>query len=149
MSNHNDRLVSSSFIDSLKEKQIEDTGYYISIPTGYFIKENRGPDFSVFYLVPIDTTVNVDFSGGLYFGNFPGKFPPPNDSCKVEMIKGEIFSSNADWTVFDCGKAYSIQAIVTNRFSTGWNNQIHAFGHGTSKSELYKILYMFATLNKK
>ncbi len=149
MSNHNDNLVSSSFIDSLREEHVEETSYYISIPTGYSIKENRGPDFIVFYFVPIDTTVKIDFSGGFYFGNFPNKFQPPNDSCKIDMIKGEILDKGADWTVFECNKSYSIQTIVNNKYSEGWNNQIHAFGHGTSKSELYKILQMFATLKKK
>jgi hypothetical protein len=39
----NDHRVSDGFIDSLTEKQIGETSYYISIPNGYDIKEKEGP----------------------------------------------------------------------------------------------------------
>jgi hypothetical protein len=57
-------------LDSLTEKQIGDLNYTISIPRDYSIKENQGPDFSVFHFSPTDTTVKNKFSGGIYFGNY-------------------------------------------------------------------------------
>jgi hypothetical protein len=146
---NNDHRVSDAFMDSLTENQIGKTSYYISIPNDYDIKEKEGPDFSVFYFSSKDTTKEVAFSGGLYFGNFSSEFPPPNDSCKVETIKSKIFDDNDDWTVFECSGDYSIQTIISNKYSKGWNNEIHAFGHASGRDDLYKLLGVYSTLNKK
>jgi len=141
--------VTQNFLDSLTEKQIGDLNYTISIPRDYSIKENQGPDFSVFHFSPTDTTVKNKFSGGIYFGNYPTKFSSPSDTCKKEIIQGDILDSNADWTVYHCSGTFSIQTIIASKSGQGWNNQIHAFGHGTGKSELSKIQKIYSTLHKK
>jgi hypothetical protein len=64
-------------------------------------------------------------------------------------MKGDILNENAEWTVFQCSADYSIQAIISNQYSKGWNSEIHAFGHGSSKNEINKLLKIYATLNKK
>lgn len=60
----------------LVEKPIDNTGFLISIPSDYSIKTSNGPDFSVYYFSPADTSKRNKLSGGLYFGNFPNKFEP-------------------------------------------------------------------------
>src|SRR5687768_15174494 len=90
-------LVDSTFVKGLVEKQIGKSDYYISIPKEYSMNETEGPDFSTYYFNLTDTTIKSNFSGGFYFGNHPGKFDPPNDSCKTENIKSKILSDNADW----------------------------------------------------
>src|SRR5690348_14914382 len=67
----------------LTEKPIGESGFVISIPFDYSITTSNGPDFSVYYFSPTDTTVKDKLSGGLYFGNFPHEFEPDNDSCKT------------------------------------------------------------------
>ena len=138
-----------SFTKSLKEKQIGNSNFYISIPTDYSIKENRGPDFSTFYIIPTDTTIKGDFSCGLYFGNFPSLFPPDNNNCKTETVKSEILNKNKEWTVYVYGNDYSIQTIVENKKNEGWNEKVHAFGHGKSVTEVDKILKIYSTLRTK
>lgn len=140
--------VSQSFLDSLIEKKIGTTNYFISIPKNYEIREEEGPDFSVFYFADSDT-LKSNLSGGLYFGNHPGLFPPQTDSCKSETLQSEILGNNSTWTIYDCQGQYLVQAIVDNKESEGWNNRIHAFGHGRSREDMYKILRMYSTFHRK
>jgi hypothetical protein len=141
--------VSQHFVDSLRVKQVGSLKYWISIPTGFEITEREGPDFSVYYFVQSDTTKKSKFSGGMYFGNYASKFPPNNDSCKVETINSKILDQNSDWTLYECQGVYSVQTIVASNSGEGWNNEIHAFGHGGSKNDLFKILKIYSTLHKK
>jgi hypothetical protein len=146
-SNSNPGNVTQDFLDSLNERQI--LNYKISIPRDYSIKEKEGPDFTVFYFAPTDTTIKHKFSGGIYFGNYPNKFSSSSGGCKNEIIKGDILDGYAYWTVFDCNGDFSIQTITASKSREGWNNQIHAFGHGKSKNEIYKLLGIYSTLRKK
>jgi hypothetical protein len=140
---------SNNVLDSLKETPIGGTGFYISLPAHYSLKENEGPDFSVFYFASTDTTQRSNFSGGMYFGNFPNEFEVPSDSCKTEKITGAILGSNAKWTTYDCNGRYSIQTIADSKSNEGWNSKIHAFGHASTKDDLHKVLQLYSTLKKK
>jgi hypothetical protein len=141
--------IENTFIDSLRETQIGTTRFYISLPIDYSIKENEGPDFSVFYFESTDTTIRSTFSGGMYFGNFPSSFGPANDSCKTEIMKGGILGGYPKWTAYDCDEEYSIQTIVDSKSGEGWNSKIHAFGHCTTKDGLNKLLDIYSTLKGK
>lgn len=138
-----------AFRKSLKEQQIEGVNFYISLPPTYAIKMNEGPDFSVYYIQPVDTTVKTAFTAGLYFGNYPHTFEAPNDSCQITKTNGNILGENTDWTVYHCGERYSIQAIVDSHSGEGWNSKIHSFGHAYSESDLTKILEIYSTLQQK
>lgn len=132
----------------LTEKQIGESNYFISIPTGYSITASDGPDFSVYYFSPTDTTLRNKLNGGLYFGNFPHEFRPANDSCKREYRKGKILGEIRDWTVYNCDGNYSIQAITDSKSGQDWNQKIHVFGHGKSYRDLDVILEIYETLRK-
>lgn len=134
---------------ALVEKQIEESGYVISIPADYSIVGSDGPDFSVYYFSPTDTTLSDKLSAGLYFGNFPNAFEADSDNCKMEKLKGEILDTLSDWTVYNCQGNYSIQTIIDNKKNEGWNQKIHAFGYARSRDELEVILEIFSTLEKK
>lgn len=133
---------------TLTEKQIGESGFYISIPADYSITTSNGPDFSVYYFSPTDTTVKNKLSGGLYFGNFPHEFEADNVSCKIETLKGNILDRLQDWTVYNCQGDYSIQTIADNKKSEGWNQRIHAFGQAYNKDDLHTILGIYSTLRK-
>jgi hypothetical protein len=141
--------VEDPYLKQLTEKQIGDTNYYISIPKTHTIKENRGPDFSVYYFYPADTTAKAGFSGGLYFGNHPSQFEVSNDSCKTEKFKSKILNKNTDWTRINCKGKFSIQTIVESGSDEGWNQYIHAFANANSKADLKKVLTIFETIKKK
>ncbi len=136
------------YLKQLTEKQIGETNYYISIPKKYTIKENRGPDFSVYYFYPTDTTAAAAFSGGFYFGNHPSLFEP-SDSCKTEKIQRKILKKNTEWTVYNCKGKYSIQSIVESGSSKGWNQYIHAFASANSAADLKNIFLILETMKKK
>jgi hypothetical protein len=133
----------------LTEKPIGESGYVISIPADYSITTSKGPDFSVYYFSPTDTTAKDKLSGGLYFGNFPNEFEADSDSCKAETLKGKILDNIQDWTVYNCKEDYTIQTITDNKKGEGWNQRVHAFGHAISKDELKTILDIYSTLKKK
>jgi hypothetical protein len=137
------------YLKQLTEKQIGDINYFISIPKNYTIKENRGPDFSVYYFYPTDTTAKAAFSGGLYFGNHPSQFEVSSDSCKTEKFKSKILNKNADWTSYNCQGKFSIQTIVESGSGEGWNEYIHAFAGASSTADLKKVLVIFKTIKKK
>ena len=144
---HNSKI--RAFIDSLNEVQVGQMDYLISIPKNYSIKEREGPDFSVFYFADSDTTALPDFAGGMYFGNYPNKFPALNDSCKVRTQESEILGKNSTWTIFECNGQFSAQTIIDSKSDEGWNDKIHAFGHGRSKEDLEKLLAIYSTLRQK
>src|ERR1700759_2724737 len=73
---NNHPIIISAFQKSLVQKKIKGTTYYLSIPANYVIKENNGPDFSVYYFYPSDTSDRKSFRGGFYLGNAPGGFGP-------------------------------------------------------------------------
>lgn len=134
---------------TLTEKPIGESGYFISVPSDYSISTSNGPDFSVYYFSPTDTTVKDKLSGGLYFGNFPHEFEADNDSCKTETLKGKILDNIQEWTVYNCQGDFSIQTIADNKKGEGWNQRIHAFGHAKSNDELQTIVDIYSTLRKK
>jgi hypothetical protein len=136
-------------IVNLIEKPIGESGYVISIPADYSITTSNGPDFSVYYFSPTDSTVKDKLSGGLYFGNFPHEFEANNDSCKTETLKGKILDNMQEWTVYNCQGDFSVQTIVDNKNGEGWNQRVHTFGHAKSKDELQTILDIYSTLKKK
>ena len=141
--------LNQAFLDSLVEKPLSDIGYVLSVPAGYSITETRGEDFSVFYFDRSDSTIASAFSGGVYFGNHPGSFPPANDSCKVESLSSVILGTNATWTKHKCSEEYSIQTIVASDSDEGWNAKVHAFGHAKSETGIAKVLAIYRTLRKK
>ncbi|MNX39411.1 hypothetical protein D3C86_697710 [compost metagenome] len=142
-------IVENPYLKELTEKQIGESNYYISIPKKYSIKENRGPDFSVYYFYPTDTTATAAFSGGFYFGNHPSLFGTAGDSCKTEKIKSKILNKNADWTVYNCKGNYSIQSIIESGSNEGWNQYIHAFAAANSAADLKKVFLILGTMKKK
>jgi hypothetical protein len=143
------KKIDSTFKSSLIEKHIGTSNFYISLPHDYSIKIKDGPDFSVYYFAPTDTTVDAKFSGGLYFGSFPSEFDAQNDSCKTATIKGKILDNIADWTVYNCTGDYALQTIIDSKSGEEWNERIHAFGHAKSEAELNKILDIYSTLRQK
>lgn len=139
----------NSFKNTLVETQISHTNFYISLPSDYTITSKDGPDFSVYYFSPTDTTIKADFSGGLYFGNFPSEFEKDNDSCITTTLKSKILETNAEWTIYKCNSEYTLQTIIDSKSGEGWNARIHSFGNAKSEEEMYKVLDIYSTLKQR
>lgn len=140
--------VDSLFVSELTERQLGESGYRISIPADYFIEASKGEDFEVYYFQPADTTVQAHFSAGVYFGNFPHKFNPDNDSCTTETTASKILGKNAEWTLYNSNGKYLIQTIVGSGSGESWNKYVHAFGNADSIAELPKLFAIFRTIKK-
>lgn len=146
--NNNHPAVRSAFQRGLVQKKIKGTYYYLSVPANYVIKENQGPDFSVYYFYSSDTTDKKSFRGGFYLGNAPGGFAIDYDSCKVEKLYSLILGDNKPWTVYNCDGNYSIQIITASKSGMEWGQLIHAFGKAGSRVEINKLLEVYSTLTK-
>jgi hypothetical protein len=139
----------NAFKERLVRKQIGTTKYYISVPATYSIKEVAGPDFSMYYYFPTDTTVEAGFTGGMYFGNFPSMFSQRDTNCQTETAKSTILGDTASWVVYNCNGAYDAQVIIASNSDEEWNTKIHAFGHATSRVEMTNVFDIFSTLVRK
>lgn len=133
----------------LQEQQIGQSNFYITLPSGYVMRETKGLDFSVYYFSATDTTASDSFTAGLYFGDYPAEFQPDSDGCTTETMKGKILDVSKDWTLYNCNGQYTIQTIVDNESGAEGSKRIHAFGRVSNQTTLDKILGMFATLVKK
>lgn len=142
-------LTDDLYIKELEERQLGRSIFFISIPPDYTIDVTEGEDFKVYYFSPVDTTVEASFNGGIYFGNHPSGFSKDYDSCKTENSKSKILYQDADWTIYNCNGRYSVQTVIDNYKSQGWDNSIHAFGHAKSKADLIKLMTVFKTLKRK
>ena len=140
-----DNKVSQGFLDSLTERQVGETRYWISIPTYFELTAFEESDFSGFYFADEDTTI----LGGMYVGNPSRYFSPNYDSCKSKGIDSEILGTISKWTIHECRGAYSVQAIVDGKEGEERGKQLHFIGHGKSEGEIYKILKIYSTLRKK
>lgn len=134
------------FIRQLIMHKLDHSNFSISIPSDYIVSEKAGPDFSVYYFEPKKKDSTAAYIAGLYFGNHPGVFSA--DSCKTEMLSGNILGRAADWNVADCDGKITIQTVVENGLDKGWNRQIHGFGSTTDRADLQKILAIYSTLEE-
>ena len=138
----------SLFVSKLTEQQLGKSHYRISIPADYSIKIMEGADFEVYYIEPVDTTIQAMFAAGIYFGNNPSEFKPDNDSCKAENPKSKILGKNAEWKLYNCNGKYFIQTTIDSKSGEFWNEYIHAFGNTSSITELPKLFDIFKTMRK-
>jgi len=144
-----ENLVDSSFKKHLILRQIGKSKYFISIPANYKLEERNGPDFSVYYFKPADSTDIKYFSGGFYFGNYPSFFKPINNQCQTTSLQSKILNKLEEWTQYTCDSSYSVQVIINSGDDEGWNEKIHAFGNAKSKEDVDKALLIFSTLLRK
>jgi hypothetical protein len=130
------------------ETPIGNTHFTISLPAGYSLNSQKGPDFVVYFFAPSDTTNTKAYSGGMYFGNFPQLFGPPHPMCETAVKKNQILGNTSDWTVFSCDSIYSAQTIIMSNSKEDWNKQIHAFGKAPNEEDLGKLISVFSTLKQ-
>lgn len=129
----------------LVEKQIGNSEMYISLPGDYTIEETVGPDFTVCYFRPGDSTNKRIGSAGVYFGGHPNLFGPDTITCKNQSIDGMLLGRKTSWNVYDCDGKVSAETIV----AFGEYDKVHAFATGKSLSETDSLIKLFATLRKK
>lgn len=145
----NNDLTDDLYLEELVERQLEKSKFFISIPADYTIEVKDGADFYVCYFYSADTNVEASFNGGIYFGNHPDGFSKDGDSCKTENTKSTILYQNADWKIYNCNEKYSVQTIIENYKTEGWDDLIHAFGHANSKADLIKLMTVFKTIKRE
>lgn len=118
--------------------------YKISVWNNYSIEESIGPDFTVYYIVPGDTSKILFGTGGLYFGGHPQKIAP-NEKKKLlkdSLLDGNLLGKKITWTIFDYGNTLSAETIV----ELGDYDKISAFAHGHSYSDIDSLISVLESL---
>jgi hypothetical protein len=135
---------------SLVEQPLGKTGLYLSLPPGFAIKTTDAADFLVYYFAPADTTVQADFSGGLYLGNQPqGDEPDSSAGCRTRRATVALLGHPATFSIRRCATGYVLNSVFDSRSGRTWNGQANAFGEAKSAAGLRRLLAIFATLRRQ
>jgi hypothetical protein len=113
------------------------------------LKATNGADFLVYYFAPADTTVQADFSGGLYLGNYSQPQDAPADTlagCRVRQAAVTLLDRPATFSIRCCATGYAINSVFGSR---SWVAQVNAFGEAKSAAGLRQLLAIFATLHRQ
>jgi hypothetical protein len=138
----------NNFFKSLIERPVGTTSLCISLPPTYKLTKADAFDFVIYYIDPIDTLFPSAFSGGIYLGNFPSKFPKENNCFEFTLHK-YLLQNLTKWDASYSKYNYYIQTIVSNNKTSGWNNEVHVWGKASSKNDLEKLFCIFSTLKNR
>ena len=132
------------------EHQLGETDFYLSLPRGFALKSTNAADFLVYYFAPADTTVQADFTGGLYLGTQPqGDVTDTTAGCQTRSAATTLAGQPATFTIHRCAAGYSISSVFDPRSGRGWDAQSNAFGDAKSAAGLRQLLAVFATLRRQ
>ena len=118
--------------------------YKILLWNDYSIKERNGPDFTVYYLYPTDTTKKLSGNGGIYFGGHPQRIQPDGDKklIKDSLMNGNLLGKKITWTIFDYGNSISAETIL----ELGNYDKVSAFAYGQSYSDIDSLIRTLESL---
>jgi len=134
----------------LSEQRLGKTDFVLSLPPGFALKATDGPDFLVYYFVPADTTVQADFTGGLYLGANPqGDVADTTAGCRTRRAPATLLGYPATFTIHRCATGYSVNSVFDSHSGRGWDAQVNAFGEARSAAGLRRLLAVFATLRRQ
>ena len=134
----------------LVEQPLDKTDFYLSIPARFALKATNGPDFLVYYFAPADTTVQADFSGGLYFGGHPQADQADSTAgCQTRRVAFPMLGHPATFTIHRCATGYTVNSVFDSYSGRGWDAQVNAFGEAKSAAGLRRLLAIFATLRRQ
>ena len=134
----------------LVEQQLGKTDFSLAIPARFTLKATNGPDFLVYYFAPADTTVQADFSGGLYLGNQPqGDEADSMAGCRTRRAAVTMMGRPATFAIRRCATGYTINSVFDSHSGRTWDAQVNAFGEAKSAAGLRQLLAIFATLRRQ
>lgn len=130
--------------------RLGDTGLFLTLPSGFALKTTNAADFLVYYFAPADTTVQADFSGGLYLGSQPqGDVTDTTGGCRTRRATAVLLGRPATFVIHRCATGYTVSSVFASRSGRGWDAQVDAFGEAKSAAGLRQLLAVFATLRRQ
>jgi hypothetical protein len=128
----------------ITKKLSSNSDYKISVWNDYSIEEKNGPDFTVYYLYPTDTTKKLFGNGGIYFGGYPERIRPDENKklIKDSLLNGNLLDKKITWTIFDYGNSLSAETIL----ELGDYDKVSAFVNGHSYSDIDSLIRILETL---
>ena len=134
----------------MQEQRLGNTDFYLSLPPGFALKATNAADFLVYYFAPADTTVQADFSGGLYLGSQPqGDEPDSVAGCRTRRAAVTLLGQPATVSIRRCATGYALNSVFDSRSGRTWDGQANAFGGAKSAAGLRQLLAIFATLRRQ
>ena len=136
----------------LNDNNIGKTNYYILLPKGWYVSEDVGPDFIVYYICSeVDDSEEEITFGGLYFGNHPSKFTEDygKQYSSDNYVYSKILGKYKKWEIFKIDDYYFTEVIMRNPGSGLWNRKVHIWANGNTQEELQKMIYIYSLIKKK
>lgn len=125
------------------EQQIYKSAFFISLPDGYNIKENPGPDFNVYYFLPLAKSPYR--TAGYYVGGHPRSFYNNDDYRFVRVLYSPLFHLLPEWRVYLKDDIYYAETMI----ELAPFEIVHAFVNAETLGALEKWLKVFNSLRKE
>lgn len=140
----NNSIDTNSPRQKVTKKLSSNSDYNISVWNDYTIEKKNGPDFTVYYLYPTDTTKKLFGNGGIYFGGNPQRIRPVGEKklVKDSFLNGNLLGKPITWTIFDYGNSLSAETIL----ELGDYEKVSAFAYGHSYSDIDSLIKTLESL---
>lgn len=119
------------------------TGFTIDLPATHTMQEQKGPDFTVYYIGSVDTTINKG-EAGIYFGPAPDEHGPESVVSKEESV-GMHLGKNSKTVKYFTPKYTWIETVIDE----GDGKKIQTWYYAYSETDLSNLGKMMETLARK
>lgn len=102
--------------ETVTETFLGKTGFSIYLPSSYKSEVHKGPDFLVYYITPIDTTLHKG-GAGIYFGSNPDSHGPESAVSK-NVVADSALNKNATVTTYVTPTYTWIETLVNESDSS-------------------------------
>lgn len=123
--------------------EIGKTGYTIALPPAFRMIERQGPDFTVFYITPNDST-NTKTGAGIYFGPAPDEHGP-DSLVSIKESTGTVLGKTSHTVDYKTKKYEWIETVVDEAPS----RKIQFWYFAYDSSDMAELGKMMASLERK
>jgi hypothetical protein len=119
------------------------TGFAILLSPGYKMEEKKGPDYSVFYINPVDTA-NGKGEAGIYFGPSPDQ-SGPKSALSQNIDEGMVLGKKAHITTYATPTYTWVETIIDENDSL----KIQYWYYGYNETEMIGLNKMMSSISRK
>jgi len=138
-----------TYKDSLVEKRIDTTDFYISIPHEFTVGRLWSSHASYYPIGNPDTNIHTTFQGMLIMFHNEGDIELSKNDHPEQRRKGMILGEDKEWRIYGYEPDLSIETIIKWEHPSGAKTPIRVTGYGKTTEDLEKMLYIFSTMKKK
>jgi hypothetical protein len=115
--------------------------FSIDLLPGYKIEKQVGPDFTVYYFQPTDTSQSFN-EGGIYFGAAPDTSSPRTQSYTKREFRDVFMGDTAEWREFTTDTYVQREVYVEKNP----NEKIHSWCYSNDPAMMEKLYAMIQSI---